>query len=261
MAMPRRLIPDSETCMSRVLGVIPARYGSTRFPAKVLARLGSWPMIRYVYEAARHASSLDRVVIATDDERVLHAATAFGAECVMTSPHHKSGTDRLAEVAETLVDYDVLVNIQGDEPGIEPALIDGVARLKIENPAWEMTTAARPFLPDEDPLDPNRVKVVLSRKGRALYFSRSLMPFPRNRTNQAVYLHLGIYAYQRDFLMRFSGLPASGLEEAESLEQLRALENDCAIGVFLADASLPGVDTPEDLDRLGSIMKARDLLR
>lgn len=246
--------------MSKVLGVIPARYGSTRFPAKVLARIGSWPMIRYVYEAARQASTLDRLVIATDDDRVREEALGFGAECLMTSPDHKSGTDRLVEVAESLKDYDVLVNIQGDEPGIEPALIDGVAKLKLDHPTWEMATAARPFLPDEDPLDPNRVKVVFSRKGRALYFSRSLLPFPRNSTKAPVYLHLGIYAYGRDFLMQFHNLPSSGLEEAESLEQLRALENDYSIGVFLAESSLPGVDTPEDLERLSNILRSRDLL-
>ena len=201
--------------MGKVLGVIPARYGSTRFPGKVLANIGSYPMIRYVYEAAKQARVLDHLVIATDDERVRDVVVGFGAECLMTSDKHKSGTDRLAEVAETYRDYDVLVNIQGDEPGIEPELIDGVARLKIENPEWQMTTAARPFQSDEDPLQPNRVKVVMSRAGRALYFSRSLIPFPRNRVDRPVYLHLGIYAYERDFLLRFHTLPPSALEESE----------------------------------------------
>jgi 3-deoxy-manno-octulosonate cytidylyltransferase (CMP-KDO synthetase) len=239
--------------MSKVLGVIPARYGSTRFPGKVLAKIGSWPMIRYVYEAAKQASVLDHLVVATDDERV--------GECLMTSENHKSGTDRLAEVADYYKDYDILVNIQGDEPGIEPALIDGVARLKIENPAWEMATAARPFTPNEDPLQPNRVKVVMSRRGRALYFSRSLIPFPRNKTDMAVHLHLGIYAYQRDFLMRFHTLPNSGLEDTESLEQLRALENDHSIGVFITETSMPGVDTPEDLNAISGLFKGKGLIR
>jgi 3-deoxy-manno-octulosonate cytidylyltransferase (CMP-KDO synthetase) len=124
--------------MGKVLGVIPARYGSTRFPGKVLANIGSYPMIRYVYEAAKQARVLDHLVIATDDERVRDVVVGFGAECLMTSDKHKSGTDRLAEVAETYRDYDVLVNIQGDEPGIEPELIDGVARLKIENPEYRV---------------------------------------------------------------------------------------------------------------------------
>ncbi len=247
--------------MGKVLGVIPARYGSTRFPGKVLANIGSYPMIRYVYEAARQAKVLDHLVIATDDERVRDVVVGFGAECLMTSDKHKSGTDRLAEVAETYRDYDVLVNIQGDEPGIEPELIDGVARLKIENPEWQMTTAARPFQSGEDPLQPNRVKVVMTRAGRALYFSRSLIPFPRNRVDRPVYLHLGIYAYERDFLLRFHTLPPSALEESESLEQLRALENDHSIGVFVTESSLPGVDTPEDLAAITGIFKSRGLLR
>lgn len=247
--------------MGKVLGVIPARYGSTRFPGKVLAKIGSYPMIRYVYEAAKQAKVLDHLVIATDDERVREEVEAFGAECLMTSEEHKSGTDRLAEVAEFYRDYDILVNIQGDEPGIEPGLIDGVARLKIENPDWEMTTAARPFMPDEDPLQPNRVKVVISRRGRALYFSRSLIPFPRNKVGHPVYLHLGIYAYRRDFLLRFHTLPASGLEDAESLEQLRALENDHSIGVFITESSLPGVDTPDDLVKITGIFKSKGMLR
>lgn len=247
--------------MGKVLGVIPARYGSTRFPGKVLAKIGTYPMIRYVYEAAKQAKVLDNIVVATDDERVREAVLAFGGECLMTSEEHKSGTDRLAEVAEYYKDYDILVNIQGDEPGIEPDLIDGVARMKIENPDWEMTTAARPFMPDEDPLQPNRVKVVMTRSGKALYFSRSLIPFPRNRVNRPVYLHLGIYAYQRDFLMRFHTLPASGLEDTESLEQLRALENDHSIGVFITEASLPGVDTAEDLAVITGIFKRKGLLR
>ena len=247
--------------MAKVLGVIPARYGSSRFQGKVIAKIGSWPMIRYVYEAAKQAKGLDRLVIATDDDKVREVILGFGGECIMTSKDHKSGTDRLAEVAEKLPDYDVLVNIQGDEPGIEPELIDGVAKLKMDNPDWQIATAARPFTANEDPLQPNRVKVVLTRKGRALYFSRSLIPFPRNKVDRPVYLHLGIYAYERDFLLKFHTLPESGLEDTESLEQLRALENDFAIGVYLTASSLPGVDTPEDLAAITGVLKAKGLLR
>ncbi|MCB1169948.1 MAG: 3-deoxy-manno-octulosonate cytidylyltransferase [Leptospiraceae bacterium] len=247
--------------MASVLGVIPARYGSTRFPGKVLAKIGSWPMVRYVYEAARQCTTLNHLVIATDDERVRDAVQEFGAECLMTGEHHKSGTDRLAEVADYFKDYDTIVNIQGDEPGIEPELINGVVQLKIDHPEWEVTTAARPFNDSEDPLQPNRVKVTLSRKQRALYFSRSLIPFPRNKTSQNVYLHLGIYAYQRDFLLRFQTLPHSLLEDTESLEQLRVLENDYNMGVFLVDGSLPGVDTAEDLANISGIFKQKGLLR
>jgi 3-deoxy-manno-octulosonate cytidylyltransferase (CMP-KDO synthetase) len=246
--------------MTRVLGAIPARFASERYPGKPLAMIGKKPMIQWVYEAARKCEDLSRVVVATDDERIRDAVKAFGGEVLMTSEEHRSGTDRLAEVAEYYSDYDVVVNIQGDEPGIEPGLIGGVARLKVKHPEWEVTTAARPFEDGEDPLVPDRVKVVLSRNCRALYFSRSLLPFPRNRTEQPVYLHLGIYAYQRDFLLRFHTLPDSLLEKTESLEQLRVLENDFTIGVHLCEGALPAVDTPEDLQLIKSIFKKRKLI-
>lgn len=246
--------------MVKVLGAIPARFGSERFPGKPLAMIGDKPMVQWVYEATRKCSLLDRVVIATDDGRIYDAVRGFGGEALLTSSEHRSGTDRLKEVAEYYHDYDVIVNVQGDEPGIEPDLIAGVTRLKLENPAWAITTAARPFRDTEDPLSPDRVKVVLTRKKRALYFSRSLIPFPRHQAKQAIHLHLGIYAYQRDFLLQFHSLPASGLEETESLEQLRALENDHAIGVYLTDSSLPSVDTQQDLNHIISIFKDRGLI-
>lgn len=222
--------------------------------------IGKKPMLQWVYEAAVRCTELEKVVVATDDERIRGVVADFGGEVLMTSDRHKSGTDRLAEVAEYYKDFDVLVNIQGDEPGIDPALIAGVTALKVRHPEWEMTTAARPFKREEDPLEPNRVKVALSKSGRALYFSRSLIPFPRNRAEQEVYLHLGIYAYQRDFLLRFRTLPASGLEQTESLEQLRALENDYQIGVYLAEDSLPAVDTPQDLAEIKSLFARRGLI-
>jgi len=246
--------------MSKVLGVIPARYASTRFPGKVVAKIGSKPMIQWVYEAASRCPEVDKLVIGTDDERVREAAAAFGAEVLMTAETHKSGTDRVKEVAEYYKDYDIIVNIQGDEPGIETELISGVVKQKEEHPEWEVTTAARPFEENEDPLIPNRVKVVLSKKKKALYFSRSLIPFPRNKISEPVYLHLGIYAYQRDFLMRFNTLPGSHLEESESLEQLRVLENDFTMGVHIVKGSLPGVDTKEDLQKITGIFKAKGLI-
>lgn len=246
--------------MSRVLGVIPARFNSERFPGKVIARIGDKPMIQWVYEAAKKSTVLDHLVIATDDERVREIAEGFGAECLMTLETHKTGTDRLVEVAEFYKDYEVIINIQGDEPGIEPDLISGVVKLKLEHPEWEVATAARPFTEDEDPLKPNRVKVVMTKSNRALYFSRSLLPFPRNKSSHPVYVHLGIYAYQRDFLMRFTTLPASGLEDSESLEQLRVLENDFSIGVHIVSGSLPGVDTREDLDAITAIFKRKGLI-
>lgn len=245
---------------TKVLGAIPARYASERYPGKPLAMIGAKPMVQWVYEAAKKCEDLDHVVIATDDERIREAVEAFGGEVLMTSTDHRSGTDRLAEVADYYSDYEVIVNIQGDEPGIEPELIGGVARLKVKHPEWEVTTAARVFQHGEDPLIPDRVKVVLSRNCRALYFSRSLLPFPRGKTEQPVYLHLGIYAYQRDFLLRFHTLPESLLEQTEMLEQLRVLENDFAIGVHVCEGSLPAVDTPEDLQRIINTFKQRKLI-
>lgn len=243
-----------------VLGVIPARYGSQRFPGKVIAPIGKKPMVQWVYEAASRCKDLDNLIVATDDERVRDAVKGFGGEVIMTSEHHKAGSDRLAEVAESYKDNDIIVNIQGDEPGIEPELISGVVRLLKDHPEWEVTTAARPFEDAEDPLIPNRVKLTLTRKGKVLYFSRSLIPFPRNKTGQPVFLHLGIYAYRREFLLRFRTLPQSGLEDTESLEQLRVLENDFSMGAHLVQGSLPGIDTPEDLQNLIGIFKKKGLL-
>jgi len=245
----------------KVLAVIPARYSSTRFPGKVIAKIGSWPMIRYVFEAAKQSKLVDRIIIATEDERVREVVESFGGECLITSEEHKSGTDRVSEVARLYPEYPIVINIQGDEPGIEPEIIDGVLKNKIEHPEWEVSTAARPFKENEDPLQPNRIKVVLSKKGRALYFSRSLIPFPRNPISHLIYLHLGIYAFEREFLLRFATLPRSILEDVESLEQLRVIENDFNIGVYLTDDSLPGVDTPDDLKTITEIFKKRNLIR
>lgn len=217
-------------------------------------------MIQWVYEAALKCPTIDKLVVATDDERVREAVLAFGGEVIITSENHKTGTDRVKEVAELFPEYDVIINIQGDEPGIEPELITGVLKIKMDHPEWEVATAARPFQDDEDPLIPNRVKVVITRKKRAIYFSRSLIPFPRNKTQQKVYLHLGIYAYQRDFLMHFNTLPASGLEDTESLEQLRVIENDYNLGVHIVEGSLPGVDTPEDMKKITELFKQKKLI-
>ncbi len=242
----------------RVLGVIPARYNSHRFPGKILEKIGTKPMVQWVWESARKCEDLDHLVIAADSERIREAAIAFGAEVLMTSNKHLSGTDRLAETALTYSDYDIIVNIQGDEPGIDRELISSVIRLKLEHPEWEISTAVRPFADDEDPLVPERVKAVLSRQNKALYFSRSLIPFPRNKSMESIYLHLGIYAYQRAFLLRFSALPATPLEKTEALEQLRVLENDYNIGVCIVESSLPSVDTPEDLMKIKHIFKQRN---
>ncbi|MFN3604072.1 MAG: 3-deoxy-manno-octulosonate cytidylyltransferase [Leptonema sp. (in: bacteria)] len=245
----------------KILAVIPARYSSTRFPGKPLAKIGSYPMIRYVYEASKQSNLINKIIVATEDERIREEVENFGCECIITSELHKSGTDRVAEVADMFPEYEIVINIQGDEPGIEPELIDGVIQNKIQHQEWEVSTAVRPFKEIEDPLQPNRVKAVLTKTNKVLYFSRSLIPFPRNNIPHPIYLHLGIYAYERDFLLKFSTLPRSFLEEVESLEQLRILENGFNIGAYITENSYPGVDTPEDLKLITEIFKKENKIR
>ena len=246
--------------MTGVLGIIPASYENERFPGRALKKIGSRTILQRVHDAASRCPELDKIVIGTDDERIRESAASFGAEVLMTSEAHRTGTDRLAEVADYYKDYDVIVNIQGKFPGVASDLISGVVKMKLENEDVDVATAARPFRPDEDPLIPQKVKVALTRKHRALYFSRSMIPFPRHNTELPIYHHIGIYAYSRDFLMRFNTLPRSGLEETEQLELLRVLENDYSMGVHLVDDAMPGVDTPEDLQRLIGMFKSRGLL-
>lgn len=226
--------------------VIPARYGSSRFPGKVLADLLSKPVIQHVYEKAA-GSKADAVLIAADDERVIAAVNGFGGKAVMTSPSHNSGTDRIYEaVADE--DYDIIINVQGDEPLLPSKVIDELIDLMKSHPEYEMATVAVPAK-REEVSDPNRVKVVFNASGRALYFSRSVIPYLREGGEEAgVYRHWGIYAYRKDVLSRFVQLPGSSLENCEKLEQLRALENGISIHVMVVDEleSL-GVDTPEDL--------------
>ncbi|WP_411824083.1 3-deoxy-manno-octulosonate cytidylyltransferase [Leptospira sp. 'Mane'] len=231
----------------KVLGVIPARFASTRFPGKPLALIGSKPMIEWTYLHSKKAKSLNELVVATDDEKIRDAVLSFGGKVAMTRVDHETGTDRIIEVAHQFPEYDVIVNIQGDEPGIEPELIDGVVDLKLKNTDWEMTTAAVRFAETEDPNDPNRVKVVFDQLSRANYFSRS--PIPSSFKKKADYFrHLGIYSYERKFLLNYHSLPVSDWEMSESLEQLRALQNGNTIGVFLANKANLGVDSPRDLE-------------
>jgi|JI8StandDraft_1071087.scaffolds.fasta_scaffold06323_6 3-deoxy-manno-octulosonate cytidylyltransferase (CMP-KDO synthetase) len=230
----------------KVLGVIPARYASTRFPAKPLAMIGNKTMVEWTFLHAKKATSIDYLVVATDNLKIKSVVESFGGNVLMTREDHPTGTDRIIEVCGQLLDFEIIVNIQGDEPGIEPDLIDGVVELKKAHEDWEMTTAAVPFLGSEDPKDPNKVKVVFDTQCKANYFSRS--PIPASFKKPAEYFrHLGIYCYQREFLMTYHSLPKSSWEEAESLEQLRALQAGKSLGVFLAKKANLGVDTPEDL--------------
>jgi 3-deoxy-manno-octulosonate cytidylyltransferase (CMP-KDO synthetase) len=228
--------------------VIPARYGSTRFPAKILASETGKPLVQHVAERAGQATRVAGVLVATDDPRIVDALRPFGTRCVMTSPAHQSGTDRIAEVARGLPpDVDVIVNVQGDEPEIEPAVIDALAD-RLANSDDDMATAATPFPAGADVADPNLVKVVTGLDGRALYFSRSPLPFWRDRSGgdqPTYYLHLGIYAYRREFLLQFASWPPTALERAEKLEQLRALEHGRSIYVLRVARATHGIDTPE----------------
>lgn len=234
------------------VAIIPARLGSTRFPRKVLADRTGKPLVQHVWERARLASSLSRVVIATDDRTVHDAVLAFGGDSVMTSVDHPNGTSRLAEAAAILdLEPDrIIVNVQGDEPELEPETIDAaVAALKRTNSP--MATAAAPFAPGDDAADPNIVKVVCRLDGVAMYFSRSLIPFDRDRRSgpdAAVFRHIGLYAYRRAFLDQYIALPPTPLERCEQLEQLRALQYGHAIAVAMVKEARAGIDTPEQYD-------------
>ena len=230
--------------------VIPARFGSTRFPAKILASSTGKPLVQHVVDQALKCHRVRQVLVATDDRRIAEALRPFGTSAVMTSADHQSGTDRIAEVAQTLPD-DLIVNVQGDEPEIEPEVIDGLIALLEENPQADMATAVTPFPLGKDPHDPNLVKCVTTLDGRAIYFSRSPIPFPRDPSgaqNAAYNLHLGIYAYRRDFLLRFASWAPTPLEQTERLEQLRVLEHGGQIRVLKVLRATNGIDTPEQYE-------------
>ena len=247
--------------MGEVVAIIPARLGSTRLPGKVLLDRTGWPLIRHVWEGARRAGSVKRVVIATDDARVLETARGFGAEVTLTRADHPNGTSRLAEAAGLLglgAD-DVIVNVQGDEPEVEPEAIDAAVGALLAGERWAggcaIGTVATPFGDGEDPRDPNCVKVVLGEGGhgggdggarRALYFSRSPIPFDRDGkggTDAAMLRHVGLYVYRRAFLEKYVRLPSTALERAEQLEQLRALQHGYGIAAAVRPTARMGIDT------------------
>jgi len=245
----------------RVAALLPARWGSTRFPGKPLFSIAGKPLIQHVWERTRRAKSLSRVIIATDDERIAEAATAFGAEVALTSARHRSGTDRIAEAARKLKGITHILNVQGDEPLVDPALLNRLARTLVQEPGLEMITAATPFGPEEDPGNPNAVKVVLNRAGNALYFSRSPIPYFREggAARLPVYRHHGVYGFSLPFLLRFVRWRPSPLEEAEQLEQLRALENGASIRVLISRSASVGVDTPADAAEVERLLSSSSL--
>ena len=239
--------------MKEAVGVIPARYGSVRFPGKALADLQGWPLVRHVYERARKAESLGRLVVATDDERIRRVVRDFGGEALLTSQEHSSGTDRIAEVARSLP-AEIYVNIQGDEPLLEARDIDSLVESMRADPNLEMATLRRPIDHEEDFLNPNIVKVVVDGAGKALYFSRSPIPFTRHGRRTKAHRHIGLYAYRRELLLEIAARPVGDLEMTEQLEQLRVLEMGRRIAVVDAVGDSIGVDTPEDLERVRAIL-------
>lgn len=237
--------------------IIPARYGSTRLPGKPLAMIGDKPMIQRVYEQVSKATEIEQVIVATDDQRVYDAVVAFGGQAMMTRPDHLTGTDRLVEVAATHTEIDVIINVQGDEPLIDANVIDALAREFKEDSSLQMGTVGCPLL-EEEYNEPSAVKVIVNRLGNAMYFSRSLIPYPRNAFVQPPLKHVGMYGYQRQFLLDYAKMEPTPAELTESLEQLRALENGYTIRVITTDQRFVGVDTPEDLDRVNEIFRTLD---
>ena len=240
-----------------VLVVIPARYGSVRFPGKPLALLRGKPMIQHVYEGARAAHGVDEVVVATDDERIVHAVAQFGGKAAMTSPTARSGTDRVAEVTRTRT-AQVIINVQGDEPLVHPDMVGQLAQFLSSHQAVPMASVMTRLQRPEDVSNPNVVKVVVDRDGFALYFSRSAIPFVREGDSRLkAFKHLGIYGYQRHFLLQFPSLEPTPLEQSEQLEQLRALEHGYRIKLLETTHDTVGVDTPEDLAKVEKSLLAR----
>lgn len=244
--------------------VIPARYGSTRFPGKPLARIAGSPMIEWVYKRAAQVKLFEKVIVATDDPRILQTVRDFGGQAELTPAELPSGTDRVAYLARN-TDADVYVNLQGDEPLIAPQLLTDVCS-PYSDQAVLMTTAVSKINSVQELTDPNLVRVVLDKQGNALYFSRAVIPYLRDETDinkwfkqHVFYKHIGIYTYRRDFLLRLSGLPQGSLEQAERLEQLRVLENGFKIKTVLTAYNSLCVDTPEDLHQVENFIKLNKL--
>jgi len=247
--------------MGRIVAVIPARYGSTRLPGKPLADIAGKPMIRHVYERTASAGTIDWCLVATDDERVAAAVRSFGGHAVLTPGNLETGTDRVAFIARSLQQADLLVNVQGDEPLIEPGMIDTAVRLLAADPSLQAATLVRVITDPQDLTNPGIVKAVLSANGDCLYFSRSPIPFARDApsgkwpSSHRYYKHIGLYVYRREFLLRLTEMDRSPLEIAEQLEQLRILENGHRIGAALTEHDSVPVDTQADLDAVRKLVE------
>lgn len=248
--------PYTAPVSKAVVAVLPARWASTRFPGKPLHPIAGRPLIQHVWERCRRAKRLDGIIIATDDIRIAEAAFDFGADVAMTSPRHKSGTDRVAEVAKNLRGVSHVINVQGDEPMISPKLIDQLANTLLEERKVRMITAACRFTPGEDVADPNAVKVVLDQDSNALYFSRAPIPCARDGISLLPhYRHQGIYGYSLPLLLEFVTWKPTRLELTEQLEQLRALEHGVKIRVAVTSRASTGVDRPQDVALVEKLLR------
>lgn len=265
---------DGKIPTQNVVAIIPARYASTRLPGKMLLDIGGKPLIVRTMEQVVHATTVGRVIVATDDQRIFDAVTQAGGEAAMTSPDHHSGSDRIAEIAAALPAQTVVVNVQGDEPVISPDTIDKAVRALLDDPDADIATTCEPITGLSELLNGNNVKVVVGEKGYAIYFSRSPMPWPREASlryegdpNQAIEeehdllknfrKHTGLYVYRREYLLKFTNMPQTQLEQFEMLEQLRALENGARIRVVDVNEPSIGVDTLDDLELVRQKFKVR----
>ena len=238
----------------KFLGIIPARYKSTRLEGKPLKDIGGYPMIRWVYERAK-LSDLDEVVVATDNEEIKNAIETFGGKVVLTREEHPNGTSRIAEVCENFENYDIIINIQGDEPLIEPEMINQLIDTFKKDSDLVMSTLKEKIEDIETIENPNVVKVITDKNQMALYFSRSPIPYPREMCEENYFKHVGIYGYKREFVIKYAKMDSTPLEQSESLEQLRVLENGYKIKVVETSYKVIGVDTPEDLEKVRNFVK------
>lgn len=243
--------------MSKTAIIIPARYGSSRLEGKPLLTVAGKPVIQWVYEKAVKAKLADMIIVATDDERIYDAVVAFGGVAEMTSVNHKCGSDRIREVVDRHPEISYIVNLQGDEPLIEPSAIDEVARNVKEDANADISTLIRVLKDEEEINNPNLVKCVRDKNGYALYFSRSKIPYERNPISGEFYGHLGIYGYKREALIKMTSLEQTPLEKTESLEQLRALENGMKIKTSVVDFVPVGIDTAQDLEKFKAIVETK----
>ncbi len=241
----------------KIVGIIPSRYASTRLAGKPLKDICGKTMVQRVYEQSERASNVDQVIVATDDQRIYDTVKSFGGDVVMTSKDHQTGTDRLAEAVKN-IDADIVVNIQGDEPLIDPQMIDQAVSPLIKDNSIRMSTLKKKINSQEEIASPHVVKVVTDKDNFALYFSRAAIPYPRNNTEIDYYKHIGLYVYRKEFLLEYAKMDSTSLEEQESLEQLRVLENGYKIKVVETEYQAIGVDTPEDLEKVRRAVKSSE---